>query len=329
MKISKIHQSIIALSVMASVIFGALVSAETPPPTSGQALELAPPVVTVSAKPGEVVKAQITIRNVAPNTLIAKNQINDFVAAGEDGTPKLLLEENETSPFSMKKWIAPVPQMTLKPKQLVTQPINISIPANAAPGGYYAVIRFTGTPAGIDTSGVSLSASIGALVILRVQGEAREAMSVEEFSASKNGQVGTLFESTPIRFITRVKNEGNVHEQPVGQIVIRDMFGRTQAAVNVNLEQRNVLPQSIRRFESLLDKSVIGNKFMFGRYNAKLTFKYGPENKQVTSSNLTFWIMPWKLIVIIVAGLITLFFLLRVLLRRYNDYIIGRSRRRR
>lgn len=324
-----LHRLTLTSIVMATLLGFILQStAQAAPAPTPQALEIAPPVVTISAKPGEVIKANISIRNVSTANMVAKNEINDFTAAGEDGTPKLLLEEGQTTPYSMKKWIAPIPQLTLKPKQLVEQPINIAVPANAAPGGYYSVIRFTATPAGIDTSGVSLSASLGALVLLRVQGDAKEAMSVVEFSASKNGVTSTLFESTPLRFNTRIRNDGNVHEQPVGRIIIKDMFGRTQAGVNVNLDRRNVLPQSVRKFDALLDKAVIGNKFMFGRYTAQLTVTYGDKN-QTTSSNLTFWILPWKLIAAIIVGLIALWFILRILIRRYNEYIVRRSRRRR
>lgn len=327
-----LHRLIIASLVLAtlfsSIVPSLPVGAAPTPPTSPQALEIAPPVVTVTAKPGEVLKATITIRNVANASMVAKNEINDFTAAGEDGTPKLLLDENQTTPYSMKAWIARIPQMTLKPKELVQQPVTIAVPANASPGGYYAVIRFTATPAGIDTSGVSLSASLGALILLRVQGDAKEAMSIVEFSAAKNGVTSTLFESTPLRFIARIRNDGNIHEQPVGRIVIKDMFGRTTAGVNVNLDRRNVLPQSIRKFDTLLDKSVLGNKFMFGRYTAQLTFTYGDKNL-TTSSNLTFWILPWKLLLAIVVGLVLLGFLLRTLIRRYNNYIVRRSRRRR
>ena len=199
---------------------------------------------------------------------------------------------------------------------------------SAAPGGYYAVIRFTASAPGLDGTGVSLSASLGTLVLLRVNGEAKEAMSVEEFSATKNGEKNWLFESQPIKFVTRVRNNGSVHEQPTGQIAVKDMFGNAVANVNVNLNQSNVLPASVRRFEPILDSSVIGNRLLLGRYTADLKLTYGA-NGQTLSASTSFWVIPYRLIAFAIVLLVIAFIVLRIGLRRYNERLIERSRSRR
>ena len=61
--------------------------------TGGQALEIAPPVVNISANPGQTVKTQISLRDVSSGPLIVTGQINDFVAGDENGTPKILLDD--------------------------------------------------------------------------------------------------------------------------------------------------------------------------------------------------------------------------------------------
>ena len=301
------------------------VNAAETPPGSGQALEIAPPVINLSANPGQTVGAEISLRDVSQTNLIVKGQVNDFVADGEDGTPKILIDNGEASPYSMKTWIAALPQLTLKPRQIERLPISIKVPENAAPGGYFAVIRFTATPPELSGQGLSLSASLGALVLLKVNGDAKEGLAVEEFTTTKGGRKGSIFESAPITFVERFKNTGNIHEQPAGQITVTDMFGKKVANVNVNLPPRNILPQSIRRFEQVFDKSVIGNAFLFGRYSAELKVTYGDSNKTLTSST-TFWVIPYTLIALIAIGLIAGFVLLRLGLRRYNTYIVGKSR---
>ena len=160
----------------------------------GQALEIAPPVLNIKADPGETITTKIILRDVSKSPLVVRNQINDFVANGEDGTPKLLIEDNgEDNPYSLKSWVQPLPEFTLQPKQINELPVKIVVPGNAAPGGYYAVVRFTATPPGLDGTGVSLSASLGTLVLLRVNGDAKEQMSVAEISASKSGKSAWLF----------------------------------------------------------------------------------------------------------------------------------------
>ncbi len=316
------------LVVCASVAPASQVIAQTNSSTPGQALEIAPPVVNLTADPGQSIETKISIRDVSTAALLVRSEVNDFVANGEDGTPKLLLDETAESPYSMKSWIAPLPNMTLKPKQVQDLPVSIRVPANASPGGYFAVVRFTASAPEIDQTGVSLSASLGALILLRVNGDAKESMSVEEFFVKKNGVPGSFFESTPLDFVLRVKNTGNIHEQPTGQAIVTDMFGNNVAALNYNLEALNVLPGSIRRFESPLNKEVIGDRVLFGPYTAQLKITYGAD-KQTLTANLSFWVIPWKLILFGVVGLVGAFFLLRAGLRRYNERIIQQSRRRR
>jgi hypothetical protein len=294
----------------------------------GQALEIAPPVLNIKANPGETVKTVINLRDVSTSSLVVRNQINDFIAAGEDGTPKILLDDNDqTSPYSLKTWVQPLPQFTLKPKEVNQLPLTIHVPKSAAPGGYYAVIRFTASPPGLDGSGVSLSASLGTLVLLRVNGDAKESMSIEQFSTTKNGENMWLFESQPITFLTRVKNTGSTHEQPTGQIAIKDMFGNAVANVNVNLNQNNVLPASTRRFDAPLDSSVVGDRFLFGRYTADLKLTYGTSGQTLTEST-SFWVIPYRLVAFAIILLIVLFVVFRIGLRRYNERLIERSRSR-
>ncbi len=304
-------------------------AADTPANGSGQALEIAPPVINLSADPGQSVGTEISLRDVSSSNLIVTSEVNDFVAGGEDGTPKILIGENQTSPYSMKSWISALPQLTLKSRQIERLPVKINVPKDAAPGGYYAVVRFTAVAPDNTSQGLSLSASLGALILLKVNGDAKEELKVEQFSAVKtNGQTSSLFESAPITFVERLKNNGTVHEQPSGSITVTNMFGKKVANVNVNLPPRNILPNSIRKFEQKLDKSVIGNTMLFGRYTATLKLTYGTNGQSVTDT-VTFWVIPYTLIIVIVVGLIALFFILKTVMRRYNQHVVKSARPKR
>jgi len=298
---------------------------------AGQALEISPPVINLTANPGQILKVQLSLRDISSESIIVSNQVNDFVAASEDGTPKILLNNEISGPYSLKDWITPLPNLLMIPKQIKNVPVTIKVPANASPGGHYGVIRFTAAPPELKGTGVSLSASLGALILIRVSGDIKESLTVQEFTVNhdhdgKTGKPGTLFESTPIHFVERLRNTGNTHEQPVGQVAITDMFGKKVAAVNVNLPPRNVLPGSIRRFEQPLDSSVIGNKKLFGRYNAKLNITYGA-NKQTLTASFAFWVIPYRLIGVTIVLLVGGFFGLRVFIRNYNRRIISKAQR--
>jgi hypothetical protein len=331
-KHNQLFINIFASAVLIFVPFAsnvASVSAQTPTtknPSYGQALEIAPPVISLKVNPGQVVKTQIFLRDITTGDLIVTGEANDFTASGEDGTPKILLDEDNTNsnPYSLKDWINPPATLRLIPKEVKTMSITINVPANAAPGGHYGVIRFTATPPSLKNSGVSLSTSLGALLLVSVKGPVTESLTVKEFSVSHKGKTGSIFEGGPLNFVERLQNSGNIHEQPSGQVTITNMFGKKIASVNVNLPPRNILPQSTRKFEQSLDKTVIGNKKLFGRYTAKLNISYGEGKKSVTST-LNFWVIPYKIIAILILLLIAGFFVLRAMLRRYNRIIISRA----
>lgn len=293
---------------------------------AGQALEIGPPVINISANPGQTVTTDISIRDISSSSLVVRSEFNDFIAGGEDGTPKILLEEDETSPYSFKNWLTPLPVLTLQPREVQTLPITFTVPENASPGGYYGVVRFTGTPPELEGTGVSLSASLGSLILLTVNGEAKEELSIEEFSVNKEGRGGWLFEAAPLTFVQRLKNTGNIHEEPGGLVTVKDMFGNVVATLPINQPPRDILPQSIRKFEVPLDKTVIGDKVLFGKYTADLTVTYGADNQAITSS-ITFWVIPYTLIGIILIALVGGFIALRFLIKRYNRHIINKSRR--
>lgn len=295
---------------------------------NGQALEIAPPLLYLTVNPGQTITTQIYIRDISSGDLIVTGQVNDFVAAGESGTPKVILNNNENDPYSLRGWVVSLPTLQLIPKQIKTLPVTLHIPANASPGGHYGVIRFTATAPSLQGSGVSLSASLGALVLLTVNGKISENLSVKEFSVNRAGKTGSFFESGPVNFVERFKNTGNVHVQPTGQVTITDMFGKKLGAVNVNTPPGNILPQSIRKFSEPLDTSVIGNKKLFGRYTAKLNVTYGTSRKVLTAS-LVFWVIPYRLIAFIIILLVIAFFALRYFIRRYNRHILTQAQKRR
>lgn len=294
----------------------------------GQALEISPTVLNLTADPGDNIEAKISLRDIIATSVVVSSQLNDFTAKGDDGTPQLLLDEGQSSPYALKQWIDPIPEVTLKPKQVQSVPVTIRVPKDAAPGGYYAVVRYTTRAPEIKDTGVALSLSLGTLIFLRVNGDAKEELAIDQFYASKDASSGWLFEAAPVDFSVKFKNSGNVHEQPTGQIVITDMYNNKVATVNVNLRRDNILPSSSRKFTQALDSAVIGDKILFGQYKAEIKVTYGASGQTLTS-NLSFWVIPWRTIILGIILLVSAFFAIRYGLRRYNEKIISRSRGRR
>ena len=317
--------ALIAYSLgLSSIVFAATTTSQTNPNNNGQALEIAPPLIYLNVNPGQTVTTPIYIRDISSGDLIVSAQVNDFVAGGESGTPKILLNNDTNNPYSMKSWVVPPASLLLVPRQIRTLTVTLNVPQNATPGGHYGVIRFTATPPSLKGTGVSLSASLGSLMLLTVSGKITQHLNVQSFTVNNGGSAAGFFESGPVNFVEQLKNTGNVHLQPVGQVSIFDMFGKKLAAVNVNLPPGNILPSSTRQFSQALNSEVIGNKMLFGHYTANLKVTYGTSHIVLTSS-LGFWVIPLKLIGIIIVVLVGGFFGLRYILRRYNRYILSQA----
>ena len=320
----------VALLACFTLLNPSLVSAQSGN-DGGQALEIAPPVVTLTLKPGQTITTQISLRDVSDGPLLVTGEINDFVAneESEDGAPRILMNDDaatEDNPYSMRSWIDPLKEILLEPQEVQNLPVTIRVPDNASPGGYFGVVRFTATAPELEGQGVSLSASLGSLLLITVSGDAKESMEIVDFNISKDNKVGSFFESAPIEFSQRLKNTGNIHLKPAGQVAVTDMFGKKVAAVNINLPPGNVLPNSIRKFTQPLDESVIGNKQLFGRYTATLTVNYGSGNQPITQT-VTFWVVPYKLIGAGIVLLVGGFILLRFMIRHYNRRIISQAQK--
>jgi hypothetical protein len=301
--------------------------ADTPTASVGQALTISPPLLQMSANPGQTVTATLTLINISKNPLVMTPQANDFGASGEGGDPNIIFNNDANNPYSLYSWIQLPAPFTLQAQQSKTLNIPIVVPANGSPGGHYAVIRFTGSSTSQSGNNVALSASIGSLVLLSVSGNIQTKADVASFYAanSKFAQ-SSFFQQGPINFVTRIQDTGNIQVQPTGTITLTDMVGRQIADMRVNgdpsdpmNQPRNVLPASIRRFENTLSK-----KTLFGHYTAKLNLTYGQDkNKPLTLYAVaSFWVIPFKLISAILLIVIVIFLALLFGLKQYKKRIL-------
>ena len=287
----------------------------------GQGLQISPPLVSVAADPGQTVILAIKIRNISGGALVIHGTVDDFGAKGEDGEPQILSSETSSTRYSLKYWIATVPSVTLKSQEQQTLNVPVNVPKNAEPGGHYGVIRFTGTPPNLEGTGVALSASIGTLVLFTVNGAIIQHLSTIDIKTSHNGTNHSFFEQGPLTITERIKNDGNVHVNPKGNLTITNLFGFKTASLAVNSTGGNILPDSIRKFSQDLSK-----KNLFGRYTIKGSLAYG-SGKTLVLPVTSFWVIPYKLIIAVILIITALFFLLRFGLRRYNAHIIKLARK--
>jgi hypothetical protein len=303
-------------------VSGHTASAETVVTTNAkEGLQVSPVIVDLRASKGKSYTVPIKLTNVTKEDHTYYSVVNDFTSKDETGTPRVEFDSVLPETASIRTWVSAPARVTVKSGEAVTIDAVINVPFNAEAGGHYGTLRFSGTAPQQQATGVALTASTGMLFLIRVDGAIVEKASVASFATANTADDKQLsfFEKAPLKFITRIKNEGNVHIQPVGQIDIHDMFGNLVKTLKVNEQKANVLPNSIRRFDSTLDTG-----WMFGHYTADLAFGYG-SNGQALTATTDFWVIPYKIVAVVLIALITLIFILVRVVKVYNKRIITKA----
>jgi hypothetical protein len=294
--------------------------------SSGNGFRISPPRYELTIKPGQTETVSLFVENLANSRVTAHPVVNDFTASpDENGEPQLILDPNKSAPTnSFKPLVEPIPDTSIAALERKEVKVTLHVPANATPGGYYGAIRFTPVYSNSGPANVSLTASVGTLFLITVPGNLTEKLTVASFDATKNGKAATFFNSGPITLVTRLNNQGNIHVQPFGKIVIKNTFGKIvyETELNDSDPRGNVLPGSIRKFEN-----PISLKHMFGKYTAVGNFAYG-SNGKIISVQKTFYVIPYVLIIIILLILAFLIFGLPRLIRAYNRRVIEKAQQR-
>jgi hypothetical protein len=279
------------LAPAATAALGASSSAGT------QGFQISPPVTTLSLNRGTSTRGTMKVTNLTGQTLTLTVGKENFVAQGEEG--QVELTDNADPLYSLAPYFTlSTSQISVAPTATVSVGYTISVPINAEPGGRYGSVTFTSIPAALPSgqSGAAVRQQLAGLILLRINGPTHEQLAVASFTTGKS-----FYEYGPVTFTTRVQNEGNVHELPTGQIVVKNLFGLTTA--KLTLDQHYVLPGAIRRLTNTLNRH-----FLFGPYTATLTLHNG--TLQTLTATTKFTVIPYKLLTIalVILVLVILFF---------------------
>jgi hypothetical protein len=178
-------------------------------------------------------------------------------------------------------------------------------------------------------------------------------LQVASFSTDK-----LFYEYLPATFKINVKNTGNVHVIPFGDLFIDSLFNKKVAVLPANPGRGNVLPQSQREFNAVWDDAFAvrvpktengivvkdskgnpvyetkydfsqANKFRAGKYTAHLIMVYDNGERDIPiEATVSFWVIPWKILG--VGAVIVLFALLGITTTTlsYGRKVFKRSGRR-
>jgi hypothetical protein len=257
-------------------------------------LGVSPQILDLTANPGETIENIFRLTNASPEEVDIVTTPKNFTPRGEEGAVDLTVDNTN---FSLAQWINVTPStVKIAPGQTQDFAVEIVVPNEAEPGSHFGSVVFQTIPPEQEGSAALVSQEIAPVILVKIAGETTETAEIVEFKTEKS----SYSNEDSFTFLSRLENTGNVHFKPTGKIVIKNMLG--DEVSELELDQRNVLPDSIRQITSEWQPE----GFQFGRYTATLTMVYG-ENDEIRTAETSFIVFPYQVIlpVIIVVLFIT------------------------
>ncbi len=277
--------------------------------------------ISLSTEPGTSVSTELKIKNGGLQDEELKITIMKFRAYEASGKPQLMEREDGDAFFDWVRFSEPT--FTLAPNEWKTVTATFDIPKEASFGYYYAFVFSRAEeekPQEDRQTAIVGGTAVLVLLEARVPGAKRQ-VEVTEFSLDR-----TFYEFLPTTLTVRLKNTGNVHIAPRGNIFIDEGNTRDIAILEINREKGSILPNSSREFDTtwsdgfplyenqVIDGKVVldetgqaekkltwdwnnASKLRFGKYTAKMLLIYDDGQRDIPiEGEVSFWVVPWRLL---------------------------------
>jgi len=248
----------------------------------------------IVANPGEEFPIAVTFYNQSESPVVGMVKVSDFIVEDEKGTPSIVENMNQISTkYSASTWIElPFDRAGMGSHDKVVVLARIKIPKDAKPGGHYAAVYFEPVQANRPTgeAGASITPRIASLLYIRVTGPITEYSFISSMSSL------SFLEYGPIEVAAKIMNKGDYHIRPRGDFMLFNSFGGKSD--QKKLKEVNIFPETQYSF-----KTVIGQKWMLGKYKITLNALYGSKEQSMIHS-ISVWIFPWRVVTITLLSLV-------------------------
>ncbi len=271
-----------------------------------------PGKVELTINPGESKTILISVSNRTGESRRFQIEVED-AKGSKDVSQTVVLLGNDRGPYTMKDFIS-VPSKTfeLEHGKRARIPVTISVPQGADPGGRYGSVLFKtvavpGASGGPGAAQSPIEARIGTLFFITIPGPTNVGGEVSDFKTIPNK---VWFKDGPVNFGITFENTGDIHLAPYGELRITNMFDEEVGFVEI--EPWFVLPQAFRLREITWNREAL-----FGKYTATLKINRSYDNV-IDNKELTFYVIPVKVIVGTFVSLFFLFFIIRYISKNFE-----------
>lgn len=338
-------KKLLFLPLLATLLFVVFFTRNALAQQSNYDVTISPVFFDLSTNPGGTVSDRIRVRNNTTSPIPVRVEVNRLTG-DENGELTFNKENGDNSLDWVKISDATV---TLSPLEFTNIPFEIEVPSDAS-YGYYYTINLTQIEDEADSTGTAISGAAAIPVLLTVRKDGAKAeISIKDFEVDS-----FINDSLPVDFEVQLQNSGNVHVRPRGNIFISGMGKENITSIDINPNGAAIIPNTVRTFlASWTDGFIVREQVIedgqpkidengkpvtqlkinwnkatdirFGKYTANLLVVYDDGTRDVPlEASKSFWVIPWKLILIVVGGIVILILGIRFILKRYINREVKR-----
>ncbi len=306
-------------------------------------LQVTPSPLVTTVKPGVKTQIDLKIHNGSSGTENLKIEPRTFRYNSD--TDQVALDD--TAPPAVASWVSfSGARFTVQSGQWYTEHITFDVPKDAGFSYSFALVISRQNEPKPTQGGRLIKGSVAVFTLINVDRPgAKSNLEVVRFGTDHH-----LYEYLPTTFVIRFRNNGNTIVQPYGNIFVqRSVSAKTPlATLVVNDKKGYILPSTERTVSAQwndgfatyqlvqqpdgsskkhlsVDWSKLSH-FRIGRYSAKLIAVYSDGQHDVPIEGIvTFWVIPWRAILLCIALVVGLWFLGRWRNKRRTEKAVKRA----
>ncbi|MDL2341801.1 MAG: hypothetical protein QFB87_01845 [Patescibacteria group bacterium] len=293
-------------------------------PDAGLSLEVSPSPIVLTIKPGESKSVDVKIFNAGSAAENLKIGLQNFSINKSNSTVTL----QKGVPPEVSDWVKfSLANFSIKSGERITETVTIKVPASAGFSYNFAMVISRQTPPKAVAGQSAVVGSVAIFTLLNIdRPDAVRKLVVDSLTTDKH-----YYEYLPATLKLKLRNDGNSLLLPGGNAYIqRKGTSATPISVlAVNPGNLYLLPGITREYqftwkdglpayvtsqtainvapERHLEWNWRNSHFRIGKYVAKVVIVYDNGRRDVpVETEVSFWVLPWKLLLGITVGFITL-----------------------
>lgn len=285
----------------------------------------APTSEMLNLQPGDKYHGEIVIWNLSDTTTTYDVVITGFrQIENQPGTAIFLTEEEESKNlYSAATWVTvDKTEVKLVPNKNEKIYYDIVVPENTTKGEYNIIISFLSQSGNSGPNGTATLTTLnsGTPILIKIGKDFVENAELLNFTTDRN-----FYEFPNVLFTTKIKNLGDTHITPIGEIVLTNMFDKEIARIPFNQNTQSIMRENTGNYESTWDFGEFLTKdkqLVLGPIDAKLvaTYRTFQPGFAPLTAETSFWIIPWRYIVAILLIIILIVIIIKTAKKKKTEY---------